>query len=277
MGADSAFVHAIECPENYVPIGNGVTYVWVPSGSSRRRYRARVDTVNNGYEWIDYAPSGNGAMLILTLPPNYVFAYPDGNEPVQFPVRFKSTDDCRMVLYWWLPPGRFEITWHMEYSPSAAIENQCRLLNKEARKRLVNEPEHIDRLQKNIPSDQPQVINEPPEWHNKIVVKDQATLVLGQREVNVKVEGDKFENVSNSIIATRGSIAKGIIKVREIEGDEAADALQQLDQIISQVKPDEMSDEQKEKALELLKELTNQAYDSKTPLDFTMSPLLSTF
>lgn len=42
------------------------------------------------------------------------------------------------------------------------------------------------------------------------------------------MEGDKFENISQSVIATEGSMAKVIIKVREERGDDVADAFQIL-------------------------------------------------
>lgn len=177
--------NAIECPENYVPVGSGVAFVWVPSSSVRRRYRARVDAVKDGFEWVDRAGDRNGAMVILTLPPNYVFLYPSEDSPEQPPVSFKSTEDSRMALYWWIQPGRFVVTWHMEDSPSTDIETQCRLLNEESRRRMTpnDYPVHVDRLQENIPSEQPQVKYEPPEWHLSIQVSDEATLVLGHQEL----------------------------------------------------------------------------------------------
>lgn len=79
-----------------------------------------------------------------------------------------------------------------------------------------------------------------------------------QEDTVVNIEGDKFDNINNSIIATRGSIASGIIKIREAEGEEVADALQQLDQAIAGVDPKIMPEEDKQKALKLLEELTKQ-------------------
>lgn len=66
--------NAIACPENYVPVSNGVAYVWVPKdGFTNRRYRARVNKVGDGFEWPDVGQTG-GAMIIVTLPPQLVYA-----------------------------------------------------------------------------------------------------------------------------------------------------------------------------------------------------------
>lgn len=174
--------NAIECPENYVPISNNVAYLWVPLGSELRRYRARVDSANDGFEWVDHASDRLGAMLILILPSSYIFVYPDDNVPVQSPFKFKSTEDNRIALYWWFPPGRFQIIWHMKSFPNANIDNQCQLLNEEARRRQPPSPPHIDGRPTSSPSSQPQVINEPPGWHVAIQVNDQAMLFMGNQE-----------------------------------------------------------------------------------------------
>jgi hypothetical protein len=70
------------------------------------------------------------------------------------------------------------------------------------------------------------------------------------------VEGDKFENISQSVIATRGSIAKGVIKVREEHGDDVADALQVLESALGN--DQHLSAEDKKEALELLQAITQQ-------------------
>ena len=59
------------------------------------------------------------------------------------------------------------------------------------------------------------------------IIQEQAI----QKEV--VMEGDKFENVSQSVIATRGSIAKGVITIRSRHGSEVADAIKTLEQVIS--------------------------------------------
>lgn len=99
-----------------------------------------------------------------------------------------------------------------------------------------------------------------PEHAEKILVMmGQINLDLSQNKtVNMTYEGDKFENITNSIIATRGSIASGVIKVKEKEGEQVADALKQLEQAIGDVDPKAMTDADKEKALKLLEELTKQ-------------------
>ena len=79
-------------------------------------------------------------------------------------------------------------------------------------------------------------------------------------EGNFKIEiGDRFENINQSIIATHGSIANGIIDIRKVEGDEIANAIEKLEKAIAETKPTEMSDENKHDALNLLDELTRQA------------------
>jgi len=71
--------------------------------------------------------------------------------------------------------------------------------------------------------------------------------------------GDRFENISQSIIATRGSIAKGIIKIRETEGEELAVAIQKLEKAIAEAPSTEMPNENKQELLQVLGEFTNQA------------------
>jgi len=196
-GNDFLYVswNAIECPEHYVPISGGVAYVWVPQGYTHRRYRARVNDIDDGFfEWIDVAQAPCGAMLILTLPLNYVFVSPGEGAPDQFPVDFKSTKDGRMALYWWLQPDRFTVQWHMEYRQSANIEAECR----EARRRRSStvSPVHIDRPPEevNVPSHQPSVINKPPEWH--------VAIQIGGTHV-----GDKINIGGDAISAVVGSHA----------------------------------------------------------------------
>ena len=70
------------------------------------------------------------------------------------------------------------------------------------------------------------------------------------------MEGDKFENISNSIIATRGSIARGLITIYERRGPDVAEAIRALEQAISTA---EISDSTRQDALELLGEITGQA------------------
>jgi len=79
---------------------------------------------------------------------------------------------------------------------------------------------------------------------------------IKRKEINV--HGDKFENIKNSVIATRGSIAQGVIGVREQHGDDIADALQTLEATLTGEFAQEMSDDDRQKALELLSEISQQ-------------------
>jgi hypothetical protein len=81
----------------------------------------------------------------------------------------------------------------------------------------------------------------------------------------VKVErmevtmGDRFENVSNSIIATRGSIAKGIVTVREQGGEEVAKVLSELEEMIANLSSTDLPEERQQEALDLLQGITEEA------------------
>jgi hypothetical protein len=85
-----------------------------------------------------------------------------------------------------------------------------------------------------------------------IIERLEGTLYLGQE---VKV-GDNFENISNSVIATRGSIATGLIAVQERGRTGIADAIRALEQAVSAA---QIPDGTRQEALELLKEITGQA------------------
>jgi hypothetical protein len=89
-----------------------------------------------------------------------------------------------------------------------------------------------------------------------IIERLEGNLIVQSVEEEITMEGDKFENISSSVIATRGSIARGIITVRERRGADVADALSQLDNALSS---SDLPDKTKQEALELLKEITNQA------------------
>ena len=78
----------------------------------------------------------------------------------------------------------------------------------------------------------------------------------GESEVNI---GDRFENICESIIATRGSLATGIIEVRKTGESSLADALESLARTIHETPTSEMPEKPKQEALELLDELANQA------------------
>jgi len=74
----------------------------------------------------------------------------------------------------------------------------------------------------------------------------------------ITVEGDKYENISQSVLATRGSIAKGVIGVRSRRGDEMAEAFKMLESAINGEASPQLSEERRREALELLAAIANQ-------------------
>jgi hypothetical protein len=74
--------------------------------------------------------------------------------------------------------------------------------------------------------------------------------------------GDKFENVSQSVIATRGSFAHGVITIKERHGDEIADAFKTLESAINGQAGAELTEEQRKEALDLLTEMAQQGSKS---------------
>ncbi|TVP40789.1 hypothetical protein [Candidatus Nitrosocosmicus arcticus] len=66
-------------------------------------------------------------------------------------------------------------------------------------------------------------------------------------------------NSSNSIIATRGSKAAGIIKVKQLEDKDLSLAFEKLLENIHKIQPSEITSERKEEVLELLGEIIEQA------------------
>ena len=71
--------------------------------------------------------------------------------------------------------------------------------------------------------------------------------------------GDKFENIKNSVIATRGSIAEGIINLQRQGHDDIAEAISRLEHIIANAPNDELSLEKKAEGTELLRVLADEA------------------
>lgn len=92
-----------------------------------------------------------------------------------------------------------------------------------------------------------------------VIEKLQGNLVLQTVEGDSTVTGDRIEHISNSIIATRGSIAKGIVSVRETRGSEVADALKELEEAVAGATIEVIGQPEKAQALELLSELTRHA------------------
>jgi uncharacterized tellurite resistance protein B-like protein len=70
--------------------------------------------------------------------------------------------------------------------------------------------------------------------------------------------GDTFENVSQSVIATRGSFAHGVITIKERHGDETADAFRAMESALKGQAGAELTEEQRKEALDLLTEMAQQ-------------------
>ncbi len=70
--------------------------------------------------------------------------------------------------------------------------------------------------------------------------------------------GDVFTNINNSIIATRGSIAEGVISLREQGREEIAKAISDLDRLISEAPDDVLPLEKKAESTDLLKGITEE-------------------
>lgn len=100
-----------------------------------------------------------------------------------------------------------------------------------------------------------------------IIQRMEGTLIVNNYEEEVTMStGDTFSHISNSVIATRGAIARGVITIREQRGDEAADAISLLQQALE---TKDVPDDKRAEALELLAEISNKASDkgsSKTIL-----------
>ena len=94
---------------------------------------------------------------------------------------------------------------------------------------------------------------------------------LVQQKVEVEevtLEGDKFENINQSVIATRGSFAHGVITLKEKHGDDVANAFKTIESALNGEAGSGLSAEQKKEALDLLNEMTQQGSkpDSSKPV-----------
>jgi hypothetical protein len=99
-----------------------------------------------------------------------------------------------------------------------------------------------------------------------IIEKIEGTLIVNTYEQEVNMSGDTFSHISNSVIAARGAIARGVITIREERGADAADAISSLQQALEA--PD-VPDEKRAEALDLLGEISGKASEkgsSKTVL-----------
>jgi len=102
----------------------------------------------------------------------------------------------------------------------------------------------------------------PEEQKQKIITKIEKMegdiIFKEKEEFNIET-GDKFGNIYQSVIATRGSIASGIIKISEAGENDLADAIQRIEKAINNAPISELPEDKKKEALELLNELTHQA------------------
>ena len=110
-------------------------------------------------------------------------------------------------------------------------------------------------------SDNSQLSEEQRRSIYNVVNRIYGDVLIGQtliEEVSMDF-GDKFENINNSIIATRGSVAKGVIRIREGGQEDLAAAFGQLDKALHETSNTDISPEAKEEAYHLLDALTKEA------------------
>jgi hypothetical protein len=88
------------------------------------------------------------------------------------------------------------------------------------------------------------------------LANEQPAVRVEKLEVNM---GDHFENVRNSIIATRGSIARGIVSVRENGSEEIANALSELEALVAGLSSEDLPEEKRGEAFELVQGMTDEA------------------
>lgn len=99
-----------------------------------------------------------------------------------------------------------------------------------------------------------------------IIARLEGNIVQEQtKKKEIVMEGDKFEDIHQSVIATRGSIAKGIIGVKEQHGDEIGNALQTLENALTGEPGEQLSDKQRQEALELLAEISQKGANADSP------------
>jgi hypothetical protein len=71
--------------------------------------------------------------------------------------------------------------------------------------------------------------------------------------------GDSFNNISNSVIATRGSIIQGVKIISQQGQEDIANALSDLEKLISKIPNAELPDHKKAESLELLNGVVQEA------------------
>jgi hypothetical protein len=70
--------------------------------------------------------------------------------------------------------------------------------------------------------------------------------------------GDVFKDINQSIIATRGSIAEGVISLRNSGNEGVAQAISELDKLIAEASDDSLPSEKKQECADLLKGITDE-------------------
>lgn len=71
--------------------------------------------------------------------------------------------------------------------------------------------------------------------------------------------GDVFKDINQSTIATRGSIAKGVISLRTSGNEQIAEAISQLDKLLAVASDDDLVPEKKKECTDLLNGITGEA------------------
>lgn len=262
--------NAIECPDQYVPVGNGVAYVWVPPNFDHRQYRARIDVAGNGYEWIDRA-AGLGLMFVVTLPKEHLYTFPREDEPGPRPIRFKPTAEGRLALYWWLkgdtPDGRAAVTWCMSHAPGTDIAAQCTLLNESARRANAPDayPVHMElspRAGADVLSNQPPILKEPPSWHTGITIHAASVTMNSSTHFTTQVSNSPgaIANVAQHMSDVTSHVAQ---QVRgSATSEEIEELMKELADRIARISPS-VNPEKTEQMVGDLKTLNNELAKSE--------------
>ena len=88
------------------------------------------------------------------------------------------------------------------------------------------------------------------------IEEGRAEVTIGSVEVTM---GDTFKDIRNAIIATRGSIAKGIISLREAGDERIAEAVATLDRLINEASEDVLDENRKAESSDLLNGIVEEA------------------
>ena len=139
--------------------------------------------------------------------------------------------------------NKWESTFQKKYNPDliTVIHQAMDTINPGQAEKLTNTLKRYD-LRKNI--------------YRKI---ENYILTWQIERMDINMKGDSFKNISNSIIATRGSISQGVISLQKKGQKDVADAISQLSKLISEISDQELPSEKKKESTELLKGLTDEA------------------